>query len=55
MIHGVDHTELAAAEFCPQIWNSPASLEWDRDLFAALTEFFQAATSTDHAMVIRLD
>ncbi|MFJ8869883.1 YfbM family protein [Streptomyces sp. NPDC102473] len=55
LIHGVDHAELAAAEIYPQIWDSPTSLEWGRDLFPALTEFFRAAASADHAMVIWLD
>lgn len=55
LIHGVDHAELAAAEVYPRTWDSPASLEWARDLFTPLTEFFEAAASADHAMVIWLD
>ncbi|MGW7195671.1 DUF1877 family protein [Streptomyces chryseus] len=55
LIRSVDHAELAAAEIYPQIWDSPTSLEWARDLFPALTEFFQAAASADHAIVIWLD
>ncbi|MET9594352.1 DUF1877 family protein [Streptomyces sp. NPDC006516] len=55
LIQGVGHAELAAAEVYPQIWDSPTSLEWARDLFTPLTEFFEAAASADHAMVIWLD
>ncbi|WP_405697876.1 DUF1877 family protein [Streptomyces sp. NBC_01185] len=55
LIHGVDRAELAAAEICPQVWDSPASLEWGRDLFPSLAEFFQAAASADHTMVNWLD
>ncbi|MEV4943849.1 YfbM family protein [Streptomyces zaomyceticus] len=55
LIRGVDHAELAAAEVYPQIWDSPSSLEWAGDVFPALTEFFQAAASADHAILIWLD
>ncbi|GHG78748.1 hypothetical protein GCM10018779_58960 [Streptomyces griseocarneus] len=36
----------------PQAWDSSASLEWARDLFTPLTEFFRGAASTGHAMLI---
>ncbi|MFD6115809.1 YfbM family protein [Streptomyces yangpuensis] len=55
LIQGVDHTELAAAEIYPQLWDSPASLDWARDVFTSLTEFFRAAASDGHALVIWLD
>ncbi|MFJ9596701.1 YfbM family protein [Streptomyces virginiae] len=55
LIQCIDHSELAAAEIYPQIWDSPKSLEWARDLFTPLTEFFQAAAADGHAMVIWLD
>ncbi|MFC9607400.1 YfbM family protein [Streptomyces niveus] len=55
LIQGVDPSELAKAGIYPQIWDSPASLEWARDLFNPLTEFFQGAASTGHAMLIWLD
>ncbi|MEV5758390.1 YfbM family protein [Streptomyces tendae] len=55
LVQGVDHSELAAAEIYPQIWDSPTSLGWARDLFTPLTEFFHAAASDGHAMVIWLD
>ncbi|MFG2342450.1 YfbM family protein [Streptomyces yangpuensis] len=55
LIQGVDHSELAAAEVYPQIWDSPTSLDWARDLFTPLTEFFRAAASDGHALVIWLD
>ncbi|MER5483635.1 YfbM family protein [Streptomyces sp. NPDC002812] len=55
LIQGIDHSELAAAEIYPQIWDSPTSLDWARDLFTPLTEFFQAAAADGHAMVIWLD
>lgn len=55
LIRDVDHNELAAAEVYPRIWDSSASQEWARDLFVPLAEFFQAAASAEHAMVIRLD
>ncbi|WP_225828768.1 YfbM family protein [Streptomyces naphthomycinicus] len=55
LIQGIDHFELAAAEIYPQIWDSPTSLDWARDLFIPLTEFFQAAASDGHAMVLWLD
>lgn len=43
------------AEVYPQIWGSPASLEWASDLFTPLTEFFQGAASAGHAMLIWID
>lgn len=55
LIHGVDHSELAEAGTYPQMWDSPTSLEWARDLFTSLTAFFQAAASAGHAMLIWLD
>ncbi|MEU8760159.1 YfbM family protein [Streptomyces sp. NPDC048659] len=55
LIHGVDHSELAAADVYPRIWDSPASLEWARDLFTPWTEFFRAAADDGHAMLIWLD
>ncbi|MEU6212165.1 YfbM family protein [Streptomyces sp. NPDC047023] len=55
LIQGVDHGELTTAEVYPQIWDSPTSLDWARDLFAALTKFFEAAAADGHAMVIWLD
>ncbi|MFD4700033.1 YfbM family protein [Streptomyces niveus] len=55
LIQGVDPSELAKAGIYPQIWDSPTSLEWARDLFTPLTEFFQGAASTGHAMLIWLD
>ncbi|MGW2276276.1 YfbM family protein [Streptomyces yangpuensis] len=55
LIRGVDHSGLAAAEIYPQIWDSPTSLDWARDLFVPLTEFFRAAASDGHAVVIWLD
>ncbi|MFE1832423.1 YfbM family protein [Streptomyces yangpuensis] len=55
LIQGVDHSELGAAEVYPQNWDSPASLDWARDLFTPLTEFFRAAASDGHALVIWLD
>ncbi|MEV7174187.1 YfbM family protein [Streptomyces sp. NPDC093224] len=55
LIRGVDPHELAAAEIYPQIWDSPTSLEWARDLFTGLTAFFQAAAADGHAVVIWLD
>ncbi|SDO18146.1 protein of unknown function [Actinacidiphila guanduensis] len=55
LIHGVDHSELAEAGTYPQIWDSPTSLEWARDLFTPLTTFFQAAASAVQAMLIWLD
>ncbi|MFE2911953.1 YfbM family protein [Kitasatospora indigofera] len=55
LVHGVDHNELATAEVYPRIWDSPTSLDWARDLFVPLTEFFRAAASAEDAMVIWLD
>ncbi|MEU5615232.1 YfbM family protein [Streptomyces sparsogenes] len=55
LIQGVDPSELADAETYPQIWDSPTSLDWARDLFTPLTEFFQGAAFTDQAMLIWLD
>ncbi|MFJ2933081.1 DUF1877 family protein [Streptomyces sp. NPDC087219] len=46
---------LAKAEIYPQIWDSPASLEWADDLFTPLTAFFQDAASAGHAMLIWID
>ncbi len=55
LIQGVDPSELAKAEVYPQIWDSPASLEWASDLFTPLTEFFRGAASAGHAMLIWID
>ncbi|MEE1931280.1 DUF1877 family protein [Streptomyces sp. TRM 70351] len=55
LIQGVDPSELTEAEVYPQVWDSPTSLEWARDLFAPLTDFFQGAACTGHAMLIWLD
>lgn len=55
LVQGVDPSELTKAEIYPQIWDSPASLEWARDLFTSLTEFFRGAASTGHAMLIWID
>lgn len=55
MIRGLDRSELVAAEIYPQIWDSPTSLDRARDLFIPLTEFFRAAASDGHALVIWLD
>ena len=55
LIQDVDPSELTKAEIYPQIWDSPTSLEWARDLFTPLTEFFRAAASTGHAMLMWLD
>ncbi|MCY0951450.1 DUF1877 family protein [Streptomyces sp. H27-S2] len=55
LIRDVDPSELTKSEVYPHIWDSPASLEWARDLFTPLTEFFRGAASTDHAMLIWLD
>lgn len=55
LIQDVDPSELTKAEIYPQIWDSPASLDWARDLFTPLTEFFRGAAFTGHAMLIWLD
>lgn len=55
LIRGVDPSELTKAEIYPGIWDSPASLEWARDLFPSLTEFFRDAASAGHAMLIWID
>ncbi|MEU0853122.1 YfbM family protein [Streptomyces flaveolus] len=55
LIEGVDPSELAEAGVYPQIWDSPTSLEWARDLLTPLTEFFRGAASAGHAMLIWLD
>lgn len=55
LIQGVAPEELAEAEIYPQIWDSPTSLDWARDLFTGLTEFFQGAAATGHAMLVWLD
>ncbi|MFC8587736.1 YfbM family protein [Streptomyces sp. NPDC057217] len=55
LIQDVDPSELAKAEIYPRIWDSPTSLEWARDLFTPLTEFFRGAASTGHAVLIWLD
>ncbi|MFD9659958.1 DUF1877 family protein [Streptomyces mirabilis] len=54
-MRGVDPSELVEAEIYPQIWDSPASLEWARDVFTPLTEFFRGASSAGHAILIWLD
>ncbi|MFD3993333.1 YfbM family protein [Streptomyces sp. NPDC058583] len=55
LIQGVAPSELTKAEIYPQIWDSPASLEWAGDLFAPLTAFFRDAASAGHAMLIWID
>ncbi|MER6393188.1 YfbM family protein [Streptomyces sp. NPDC001523] len=55
LIQDVDPSELTKAEVYPQIWDSPASLEWASDLFTPLTEFFRGAASAGHAMLIWID
>ncbi|MGW6705940.1 YfbM family protein [Streptomyces sp. NPDC054956] len=55
LIQDVDPSELTRAGIYPQIWDSPDSLEWARDVLTPLTEFFRGAASTGHAMLIWLD
>ncbi|MFJ1567794.1 YfbM family protein [Streptomyces erythrochromogenes] len=55
LIQGVDPFELVKAEVYPQIWDSPASLEWARDLFTPLADLFRDAASGGHAMLIWID
>ncbi|MGW1812535.1 DUF1877 family protein [Streptomyces sp. NPDC002125] len=55
LVQGVDPSELTKAEVYPQIWDSPASLEWAGDLFTPLTGFFRDAASAGHAMLIWID
>ncbi|MEV5972299.1 YfbM family protein [Streptomyces sp. NPDC051921] len=55
LIQGVHPSDLTKAEIYPQIWDSPASLEWAGDLFTLLTEFFRGAASAGHAMLMWID
>ncbi|MFH9613275.1 YfbM family protein [Streptomyces pratensis] len=55
LIEGVDPSELTKAEVYPQIWDSPASLEWAGDIFTPLTEFFRSAASAGDAILIWID
>ncbi|MGW7460226.1 DUF1877 family protein [Streptomyces sp. NPDC054797] len=55
LIQGVAPSELTKVEVYPQIWDSPPSLEWAKDLFTPLTEFFRGAASAGHAMLIWVD
>lgn len=55
LVHGVDPDELTRAEIYPQIWDSPAALEWARDVYASLTGFFRGAASAGDAMLVWID
>ncbi|WP_454314705.1 YfbM family protein [Streptomyces phaeoluteigriseus] len=55
LIQGVDPSELTKAEIYPDFWDSPDSLEWARDLFPSLSEFFRSAASAGHAMLLWID
>ncbi|MGW6913898.1 YfbM family protein [Kitasatospora sp. NPDC054939] len=55
LIRGVGYEELAAAETYPNIWDSPASLEWARDAFAGLTTYLRAAATAGDAVLLWLD
>ncbi|MER7623461.1 YfbM family protein [Streptomyces sp. NPDC126503] len=55
LLNGVDPAELNTAEIYPLIWDDHASLEWARDWFAGLTEYFKAAAREGHAVIIWLD
>ncbi|MGW1888508.1 YfbM family protein [Streptomyces sp. NPDC001970] len=55
LIKAVDPHELNAAEVYPLGWDTPESLEWARDWYAGLTEFFEAAARDGDAMLVWLD
>ncbi|AGI91838.1 DUF1877 domain containing protein [Streptomyces albidoflavus] len=55
LLHGVDPAELIRAEIYPQIWDSPAELEWAWDVYASLTAFFRGAASASDAMLVWID
>lgn len=55
LIGGVSPEELSTAEVYPGRWDSPASLEWARDCFGQLSEFFHAAADAGDAVLVWLD
>ncbi|MGW2015602.1 YfbM family protein [Streptomyces sp. NPDC001927] len=55
LLEGVDPQELIAADIYPLGWEDRASLEWGRDWFSGLTEYFTAAAREGHAVIVWLD
>jgi len=55
LIAGVDPQELITAEVYPQGWDTPESLEWARDYYSELTQFFDAAARNSDAILVWLD
>ncbi|MFD0368870.1 YfbM family protein [Streptomyces sp. NPDC127114] len=55
LISDVDPRDLVTAEIYPLGWEDRASLEWGRDWFAGLTEYFAAAAEEGHAVIVWLD
>ncbi|WP_432065068.1 YfbM family protein [Streptomyces sp. C10-9-1] len=55
LLEGVDPQELMAAEIYPLGWEDRASVEWVREWFAGLTEYFTAAAVEGHALIVWLD
>ncbi|MFI5527838.1 YfbM family protein [Kitasatospora sp. NPDC051853] len=54
LIADVARVELAAAEIYPQITDT-AALDWAREAFAPLVEFFRSAAYAGHAVVVWID
>ncbi|MEU5250865.1 YfbM family protein [Streptomyces longwoodensis] len=55
LINGVDPAELTSAEVYPLGWTEPGALEWGRQWYDGLTQFFEAAAGMDDAVLVWLD
>jgi hypothetical protein len=54
LLQGLDHAELTDAVY-PGRWDSRESLEWARDSYGGIVEFFAAAARAGEAMLLWLD
>ncbi|MEU6260525.1 DUF1877 family protein [Streptomyces sp. NPDC047043] len=55
LIDGVNPAEVTRAEVYPLGWEEPGALEWGRHWYNALTEFFEATSAADDALLVWLD
>ncbi|MER6351699.1 YfbM family protein [Streptomyces sp. NPDC001634] len=55
LIDDVDPADLTSAEVYPLRWDEPGALEWGRQWYDGLTQFFDAAAVADDAMLVWLD
>ncbi|WP_243869475.1 YfbM family protein [Streptomyces liangshanensis] len=55
LVAGVDPADLTRAEVYPLGWDEPGVLEWGRNWYDGLTDFFEAAAAADEGMLVWLD